>query len=122
MQKIILTVCGVIIIIFIILNIFFPQKDNSELQEIVNQENVLLVDVRTPEEFGEGNVKGSINIPVDSIEQNLDKFRNQEQIVVFCKSGKRSTKAKSILEEHGFTNIINGGSWQDINALVKNKR
>lgn len=116
MKKIILVACGIIIVIIITI---FVLNDDSELREIVNQKNVLLVDVRTPEEFSEGNIKGSINIPVDSIEQNLDKFKNKEQIVVFCKGGVRSKKAKNILEEHGFTNITDGHSFKNIKKLIK---
>jgi rhodanese-related sulfurtransferase len=77
-----------------------------------------LVDVRTPEEFAEGNVKESTNIPLDQVAVNLDKFKEKENIVVFCRSGNRSGQAKNILEQNGFTNVTNGGTWQDINDVI----
>jgi rhodanese-related sulfurtransferase len=74
--------------------------------------------VRSPGEFTEGNVKGSTNIPLDQVSSNLDKFKGKEKIVVFCRSGNRSGQAKAILEQNGFTNVTNGGTWQDVNAVI----
>ena len=91
---------------------------NAKLQDIVDA-GAFLVDVRTPGEFADGHVPGSVNIPLDSIQANLDKFRNKENIVVFCRSGNRSGQAKSILERNGFNNVTNGGTWQTVNQLVK---
>lgn len=77
------------------------------------------VDVRTPAEFAQGSVKGAINIPLDQIGNQLAKFKDKKNIVVFCRSGNRSSQAKVILEQNGFTNIKNGGSWEDVNAKLK---
>lgn len=77
------------------------------------------VDVRTTAEFAQGSVKGAINIPLDQIENQLAKFKGKKNIVVFCRSGNRSSQAKVILEQYGFTNIKNGGSWEDVNAKLK---
>lgn len=77
------------------------------------------VDVRTPAEFAQGSVKGAINIPLDQIGNQLAKFKDKKNIVVFCRSGNRSSQAKVILEQNGFPNIKNGGSWEDVNAKLK---
>jgi rhodanese-related sulfurtransferase len=96
----------------------FSENNNEELKGIVN--NAFLVDVRTPAEFAEGNVPGSINIPLDQVQMHMAQFKNHENIVVFCRSGNRSGQAKAILEQNGFTNVVNGGTWQRVNA-VKNE-
>lgn len=83
------------------------------------KEGAFLADVRNPSEFAEGNVQGSTNIPLDQIAANLDIFKGKDNIVVFCRSGNRSGQAKSILEQNGFTNVTNGGTWQDIELLLK---
>ena len=44
-------------------------------------------------------------------------FKNM--FVVFCRSGNRSSQAKSILEQNGFKNVINGATWQNVNQFVK---
>ena len=96
----------------------FAGNNNEELQGIIN--NAFLVDVRTPQEFSEGNVAGSVNIPLDQVQNQLSKFKNHENIVVFCRSGNRSGQAKAILEQNGFTNVVNCGTCQQVNA-VKNE-
>ena len=98
-------------------NKVFGESNNENLATLVN-EGAFLVDVRSPGEFAEDNVKGSTNIPLDQVSSNLDKFKGKEKIVVFCRSGNRSSHAKSILEQNGFTNVTNGGTWQDVNAVI----
>jgi len=89
----------------------------TELKRVLKK-RPLLVDVRTPEEFAQGTVKGAVNIPLDQIQNQLSKFKGKKNIVVFCRTGNRSTQAKAILEQNGFTNITNGGTWQDVNAII----
>lgn len=84
------------------------------------KEGAYLVDVRTPQEFDAGHVKGSTNIPLDRIPNSLNQLKGKKNIIVFCRSGNRSSQAKSILEKNGFTNVINGGTWQAVNEKVKN--
>lgn len=71
-----------------------------------------LVDVRTPQEFKEGTAMGAINIPLDVLEKRLGEFKSKKQIVVFCRSGSRSSQAYELLKRNGFQNVINGGTWQ----------
>ncbi len=101
-----------------ILNQFFSNTENSNLQKLIS-EGVFLVDVRTPEEFNGGNVKGSVNIPLDIISFQLEKFKDKKNIVVFCRSGNRSGQAKVILEQNGITNVTNGGTWEQVSVFVK---
>ena len=103
------------------MNIFkqlFGGSEPVDLQPII-EEGALLVDVRTPGEFAQGHVKGSVNIPLDLVSSKIPEFKNPKNIVVFCRSGNRSSQAKAILEQHGFTNVINGGTWQDVKEFVK---
>ena len=95
-------------------------KKGTTLKAITTAKtNIFYVDVRTPAEFAQGSVKGAINIPLNQIENQLAKFKGKKNIVVFCRSGSRSSQAKAILEQNGFTNVANGGSWEDVNAKLK---
>ncbi len=92
--------------------------DNINLTELIAN-GALLVDVRRPDEFAEGNAPGSINIQHDTIQNHVKKLKDATQIIVFCRSGARAGFAKSTLEGLGFTNVTNGGTWQDVLAYVK---
>ena len=106
-----------VIAMFGIFKNMFAQTDNSELKEAVKN-GAFLVDVRTPAEFSAGSVKGAVNVPLDKVSSQLSKFKGKKNIVVFCRSGNRSGQAKSILEQNGFQNVINGGTWQNVNQAV----
>ena len=78
-------------------------------QRIDNTENgLILLDVRTVEEYQSGHIRDSINIPHDKLIQNinvLDKYRNQS-IVVFCRSGRRAQLVINALIENKFDQIL----------------
>ncbi|MEB2773876.1 rhodanese-like domain-containing protein [Algoriphagus sp. D3-2-R+10] len=95
----------------------FGTTDNSKLSEVI-QEGAFLVDVRSSGEFASGSVKGAVNIPLDRIGSQLSKFKGKKNIVVFCRSGNRSSQAKIILEQNGFQNVINGGTYQNVSQSI----
>ena len=96
----------------------FGGNSNNENLELLINDDAFLVDVQSPAEFAEGNVAGSTNIPLDQVANKIDRFKGKKHIVVFCRSGNRSSQAKSILEQNGFNNVTNGGTWQDVNAVI----
>ena len=68
---------------------------------------VVVLDVRTPEEFAAGHIPGAINLSHDQIEARLDElapFRDRP-LVVYCRSGRRTGLALAILETHGYTRL-----------------
>jgi rhodanese-related sulfurtransferase len=101
-----------------ILKQLFGGGATSDLKAII-EEGAFLVDVRTAGEYAEGHVSRSVNIPLDKIPGQLAKFKNKKNIIVFCRSGARSSQAKSILEQNGFTNVINGGTWTNVRQHVR---
>lgn len=99
-------------------NLFGGGKSSENLAAIIN-EGAFLVDVRSLEEFAGGSAEGAVNIPLDSVTRQILKFEGKRNIVVFCRSGNRSGQAKSILEQKGFKNVVNGGTWNAVAALQK---
>lgn len=70
-----------------------------------------LVDVRTPEEYGNGHIAGALNIPLHELNARLNELGSKEQaIVLYCRSGNRSGQAVSLLKEAGFTAVYNLGA------------
>jgi phage shock protein E len=95
----------------------FGTPDNSKLTDAI-RDGAFLVDVRSPGEFVSGSVKGTVNIPLDRIAGELSRFKGKSNIVVFCESGIRSGQAKRILEQNGFQNVLNGGTWRNIQRCI----
>ena len=80
------------------------------------KEGAIILDVRTKGEYGSGHIRGSINIPVEQLPKNLNKFKDKKRtIITCCASGMRSYSAKGILTSNGFVSVYNGGSWQSLN-------
>ena len=98
----------------------FGKGETTDLKSIIEQ-GAFLVDVRTAAEFAGGHVKGSVNIPLNNIPTQLAKFRNKKNIIVFCRSGGRSSQAKTILEQNGFTNVVNGRTWDHVNKFIQDR-
>ena len=83
-------------------------------QLIVNNRGTI-IDVRTQGEFMSGNVVGSINIPLQEIQQRIDELKDLKQpLVLCCASGNRSGQATQFLSQMGME-CYNGGSWMDVN-------
>jgi len=82
----------------------------------------MFLDVRTPEEFAEGHIQGATLIPVQELEQHLAEIPKDKQVYVYCRSGKRSAAASTMLAKHGFANIENvvGGieAWKNSGYTV----
>lgn len=95
----------------------FGGAPSVDLKSVINK-NTFLVDVREPGEFSMGSVKGAVNIPLGTIASQLSKFKNKDNIVVFCRSGNRSRQAQQFLEQSGITNVINGGTWEQVQQFV----
>ncbi|MFZ9680813.1 MAG: rhodanese-like domain-containing protein [Bacteroidia bacterium] len=115
------------LIAFLMFGIFkslFSQGDSQGLRDAL-QKKAFLVDVRTPGEFASGSAPGAVNIPLDRIEQSLDRFKGQGTVVVFCRSGMRSSQARDILVRNGYKDVVNGGTWEAVRdakaALAKQK-
>lgn len=102
-------------------NLFSNDSDPAVLENLVHG-GAFLVDVRTPSEYASEHAPNTVNIPLDQVQSQIAKFKGKKDIVVFCRSGMRSSQAKSILEKNGFKNVVNGGTWNDINNVMKKNK
>lgn len=80
----------------------------EELNKMVSKEAILL-DVRSPQEYREGHLKGAISIPEYELANRCSKeLKNKDQeIIVYCSSGSRSKKAQKQLQRKGYINVYN---------------
>ena len=86
------------------------------IKDIINDSKTTIVDVRTEEEFSEGNVKGSINIPLHKIVSKVDELKEMQPLVLCCLSGGRSGQATDYLNANGCEDVYNGGGWEQVKA------
>lgn len=87
---------------------FGPKVDFAELVK----QGAIILDVRSKGEYAGGHIKGSMNISVDTLANNLSKIKDKNKpIITCCASGMRSASAKNILQSNGYTQVHNGGSW-----------
>lgn len=87
-------------------------KKETKLDTILKENNYIIIDVRTKDEYDGGHLDNAINIPLNEIKYaNLDK---EKDILVYCKSGFRSKEAYSILKEIGY-HVYDLGAYNKIN-------
>lgn len=120
-----ITFIALIALIFIT-NCNFAQQANilnanDFEKKIATEKNIQLIDVRTPEEFQQGYIKGAKNINIYSLtfEQEINKLDKTKPVYIYCRSGNRSKSAAQVLSKNGFKVIydLQGGisAWQSSN-------
>jgi rhodanese-related sulfurtransferase len=92
----------------------FGLGTKTDYSELIKQ-GAIILDVRNKNEFSEGHIKNSINIPVDQLSNSLSKLKDKNKcIICCCASGMRSGTAKRILESKGYKAVFNGGGWNSL--------
>jgi len=90
-----------------------PSVENISVEEVyeimTGGEDYIILDVRTLEEFGQGHMEGAVHIPVNELEGRLGELSKDKPIIVYCKSGGRSSTAANLLAENGFTQVYDMG-------------
>lgn len=99
------------LIVLLLLNFSCAQSSSKPITEVSQNElnSVILVDVRTPEEFDAGHLDGALNINwFDSdFAKQMEAISTKETVYVYCKKGGRSAKAQKLLDSLGYLKVIN---------------
>ena len=83
---------------------------NQGVKTFGSTEGAVLLDVRTPEEYRQGHIPGSCNIPLQTLVDVVTRVPDKDTpLFVYCRSGARSAQATSMLESLGYTNVTNIG-------------
>ena len=85
-----------------------------------SSEEILIIDVRTIEEWNEGHINAAKHIEWQVISEKIFDLTTDfdSEIYLYCRSGNRSGKAKRILDDIGFTNVINAGGKDEASSLI----
>lgn len=90
---------------------------SENIREFMDK-GAVIIDVRSPGEFQGGHIKGSKNIPLNTIGNQIDSIKKlNKPVIVCCASGMRSAQAKSILKNNGIE-AMNGGGWQSLESKL----
>tara|TARA_B100001173_G_scaffold291462_1_gene282873 strand:- start:455 stop:871 length:417 start_codon:yes stop_codon:yes gene_type:complete len=125
---------AVLLLVSLIAILFFYERkkggtkvDASELTRLINKEEPYVFDLRSSSEFDSGTISGAINIQVSDLVKGNAQFKAKEEdkIILICKTGSNSNTAASNLKKEGYTNVsvLSGGmmGWvQGGMPLVKN--
>ncbi len=80
----------------------------QEVKKTLNaKSDIILLDVRTPDEYAVEHIKGSTLIPVQELANRLKELSPKKKIIVYCKAGSRSLSASEILANNGFKHVLN---------------
>ena len=98
----------------------FGSKTEVNYPELLAK-GAVIVDVRTSEEYKGGHIRGSVNIPLNNLQNHLSKLDKNKPVITCCASGMRSASAKSVLQSNGFKEVHNGGGWMSLkNKMHRN--
>ncbi|MFP3895207.1 rhodanese-like domain-containing protein [Exiguobacterium indicum] len=87
------------------------QVSTTELKPLLNDRKRFYLDVRTPAEFKGNHIKGFKNIPLQTLNSQLNQIPKDKEVIVICQSGMRSKQAVKVLKKAGYPNVteVRGG-------------
>jgi rhodanese-related sulfurtransferase len=111
--------CGFFIALVFILNSCKTHPSatlpDRNIREVVNSRDVVLIDVRVPEQYAEGTANNAINIPLAEIPEKAESLKGKK-VVVFCNKGIQADQAMEILNKKGIE-AYDGTTWKNVKAI-----
>jgi phage shock protein E len=103
------------------LPVTLPAAPQPDLLAALTDRDSLLIDVRSAEEFAAGALPGAIRIGHEQIGEQIASIApdKQQQIVLYCRSGRRSQLAEQRLRELGYRNLINAGGYAELKHTLQ---
>ena len=112
----VLSIILLIVVAYLAYKMFAPTKgvkqvSTTELKPLLNDRQRFYLDVRTPAEFKGNHIKGFKNIPLQTLNNQLNQIPKDKEVLVICQSGMRSKQAVKLLKKAGYTNVteVRGG-------------
>lgn len=92
----------------------------TNIKELVKSSDVVLVDVRIPEQYSEATAKDAVNIPLAELQNNIENLKGKK-VVVFCNKGIQADQAVEILKKNG-VEVYDGTTWKNVKAIQQEKQ
>lgn len=101
----------------------YEDVDTTAATELMDDDNLIVLDVREKKELKAGYIKGSMHIPLSDVKNQLDKLDKNKSILVYCRSGSRSAHIAGVLTRNEYENVYNlkGGiqAWKRAKLPIK---
>ncbi len=98
----------------------FIGQDALLARQARHDASLFVLDVRTAEEFAQGHVPGAVNIPQDQVASRLAEIPKDKDVVLYCRTGRRTALAVETLEANGYTRLLHLEG--DITAWMEKSR
>ncbi|AHL76114.1 sulfurtransferase [Stutzerimonas stutzeri] len=100
--------------------VFGGEVDQPAALMALQRADVVLLDVRTEKEYAEGALPGATRIETQYLAERITSVAPDKDapVVLYCRSGRRSSGAQDLLRELGYSQVINAGGYQDLKAVV----
>ena len=110
------TLSGLLVIVVSALAL--AENDLATIQSNISAP--VIIDVRTPQEFATGSIEGAVNLPLKGLPDSLlsEGIELDEEVVVYCRSGRRSAQAKTLLKAAGFELVFDGGPMSQLKGVL----
>lgn len=113
MKRILIIITMTLLLVGCSNNILVKNISGNEANELINNNNAIIIDVRSSAEYESGHIKNSINVPIDTIDliklEELSPSKDNN-IIVYCASGGRSKNAAMMIANFGYVNVYDLGS------------
>ena len=112
------TLSGLLVIAVSALALALAANDLATIQSNISAP--VIIDVRTPQEFATGSIEGAVNLPLKGLPDSLlsEGIELDEEVVVYCRSGRRSAQAKTLLKAAGFELVFDGGPMRQLEGVL----
>ena len=102
---------------------YFSLSTTAAYGRFLGDEEIILIDVRTADEFNLKFIPGSINIALNDVEQKVPSLVTEKNSIIFviCRAGNRSASAAKILADLGFSHVYDVGGINDWPGIVESK-
>ncbi len=107
--------------VYVLYKLYQRKHIAPDLEQLV-ADGAVILDVRTGPEYASGHIENSINISLGEIRERYVELDTGKTYITCCSHGLRSIKVRNLLRERGFKKVYNGGTWHDLEKIIRESK